>query len=265
MNTNQSKQSSKDYIKDEATSRKRVDRFFLRWERYRGYSTLILTAMCVGLYITARAYYGDADRTTQVEFFEDHSEQDTKSESQGQTKHAKQIFSGEGYNTAFRLRESGALLLALSLSAFEEFRVHGKFPQTADVILADLQRRSLLPPGTEIKNGALHSDLGELKLNYRMNPIALEVLSLPPAETYGPALLFRIPMPAGEANSMTYFRSSVPTNFTVPAPFSSPEQLVSAGWSIEHWQGDALPLDDSALRDLHENDAWLKSFDQGSK
>ena len=265
MNTNRSKESSKDNKKDEAISRKRVDRLFLRWERYRGYSTLILTAMCVGLYITARAYYGYAERTTQVKFFEDHSEQNTKSERQGQATRSKQIFSGERYNTAFRLRESGALLIALSLSAFEEFRVHGKFPQTADVILADLQRRSLLPPGTEINKGALHSDLGELKLNYRMNPIALEVLSVPPAETYGPALLFRIPMPAGEANSMTYFRSSVPTNFTVPAPFSSPEQLVSAGWSIEHWQGDAMPLDDSALRDLHENGVWLKSFDQGSK
>ncbi|MGH9819572.1 MAG: hypothetical protein ACRD43_05335, partial [Pyrinomonadaceae bacterium] len=117
--------------------------------------------MCIGLYITARAYYGDADRTTQVKFFEDHSEQDTTSEMEGRAKHSKEIFSGEGYNTAFRLRESGALLLALSLSAFEKFRVHGKFPQTADVILADLQGRSLLPPGTEIKNGALHSDLGE--------------------------------------------------------------------------------------------------------
>lgn len=265
MNTNQSKQRSKDYIKDEATSRTRIDRLFSRWERYRGYSTLIFTAMCVGLYITGRVLYGDADRTTQVKFFEDHSEQDTKSERQGQATRSKQIFSGEGYNTAFRLRESGALLLALSLSAFEKFRVHGKFPQTADVMLADLQRRSLLPPGTEIKNGALHSDLGGLKLNYRMNPIALEVLSLPPADVRGPALLFRIPMPAGEANSMTYFRSSVLTNFTAPVPFSSPEQLVSAGWSIEHWQGDALPLDDSALRDLHENDAWLKSLDQGSK
>ena len=265
MNTNRSYESRKDNTKDEAISRKKVDGLFSRWERYRGYLTLILTAICVALYITARAYYGDADRTAQVKFFEDHSEQDTMSEMQGQTKHAKQIFSGDGYNTAFRLRECGALLLALSLSAFEEFRVHGKFPQSADVILADLQKRSLLPPGTEIKNGALHSDLGELKLSYRMNPIALEVLSVPPAETYGPALLFRIPMPAGEANSMTYFRSSELTNFAVPAPFSRPEQLVSAGWSIEHWQGDALPLDDSALRDLHENDAWLKSLDQGSK
>lgn len=263
MNTNQSKQSSKDYIKDEATSRTRIDRFFSRWERYRGYSTMILTAMCVGLYITARAYYGDADRTSQVKFVEDHLEAIADPDRQP-NQSSKKIFSGQAFDTSFRLRESGALLLALSLSAFEEFRVHGKFPQSADVILADLQKRSLLPPGTEIKNGALHSDLGELKLNYRMNPIALEVLSAPPAETYGPALLFRIPMPAGEANSMTYFRSSALTNFTVPAPFSSPEQLVSAGWSIEHWQGDALPLDDSALRDLHENDAWLKSLDQRS-
>lgn len=72
-------------------------------------------------------------------------------------------------------------------------------------------------------------------------------------------------MPAGEANSITYFRSRAPTNFTVPAPFSSAERLVAAGWDIGHWRGETLPLDDSTLRDLLEQEGRLRPLDQPDK
>lgn len=257
MNAIRSKQN-KD--REKGAVRGRFRRFLDRWERYRGYPTLIMTLLCLALYFAVRTFKGD-DQPVQLRFTESASEQTEDHETLSGPP-SKEILSGQAYDTALRLREAGALLMAISLTAFEEFRIHSKFPTTTDAILTNLQKHSLLPPGIEMKDRTLRSSLSEITFNYRADPFFIEILSMPAVGTHGPAFLFRVPIPAGEKNAITYFHRTAGDGTTIlrPAPFSSVEQLVASGWSIAHWRGEALPLDDSALRDLREQDAWLKSL-----
>jgi len=255
MSTIRSKQN-KD--REKGAVRGRFRRFLDRWERYRGYPTLITTLLCLALYFAVRTFKGD-DQPVQLRFTESASEQTKDHETLG-VPPSKEILSGQAYETALRLRESGALLMAVSLSAFEDFRIHSRFPSTTDAILTNLQKHSLLPPGLDIKDRTLRSSMSEISVNYRDDPFSFEILSLPAVGTHGPAFLFRVPIPAGEKNAITYFRLSAGTVVRIPSKFSSVEQLVASGWSIAHWRGEALPLDDSALRDLREHELWLKSL-----
>lgn len=262
MNTNRSKQKGNDSTKDEdATLRQhRADRFFLRWRRYRGYRTLITPLLVVALYFTARTFYGGNDKTVQLKFVENPSEQ-THGSGTLVAEPVKPVLSGEVYETAVRLRESGALLMAISLASFDEFRVNGKFPATVSEILTGLQKRSLLPPGIEINDGELRSTLSELKLNYRAEPFSFEILSLPISKPGDSAILFRFPLPPAEANSVMYFEARNPVQ--LPAQFSTSEQITAAGWKIRHWRGEAMPLNETVIRDLREQDQWLRSQNQG--
>lgn len=218
----------------------------------------------VGVYFAARAYVSN-EKHAQLRFVEGQTERSGDLTQAAEAQPFKPVFSGEPYETAMRLRESGALLMAVSLAAFEGFRIQGEFPPTANKILADLQKRSLLPPGIGIKDGAVRSALSELKLNYRADPFSFEIFSLPTNNPESPAILFRFPLPPGEANSIMYFQSSSGAIARVPGQFSTAEQLHAAGWNIRHWRGEALPLDESAVRDLHDQHAWLRSLDNGGK
>ncbi len=262
MNTNRSKQKGNDGTRDEdATLRQHsVDRFILRWRRYRGYRTLITPLLVVALYFTARTFYGGNDKSVQLKFVEDPSEQ-TAASGTSEVEPSKPILSGEAYEAAVRLRESGALLMAVSLSSFEEFRMNGRFPATVNEILTGLQKRSLLPPGIEIKDGVLSSTLSELKLNYRAEPFSFEIVSLPISKPGGSAILFRFPLPPAEANSVMYFEARNPVQ--LPAQFSTSEQITAAGWKIRHWRGEAMPLNETVIRDLREQNEWLNSQNQG--
>jgi hypothetical protein len=254
MNTIRSEQKSD---MKRGTVRQQFHRFLERWEKYRGYPTLIMALLSVTVYFAVRTFR-DVDKPAQLRFTEISTERTEDSGAIGVPR-SNEILSGRAYDSALRLREGGALLMAVSLTAFDEYRMRGTFPGTANGILMGLQQRSLLPPGIEINQGVLRSSLSEITLNYRADPFSFEILSFPIAGLPGQALLFRFPIPAGEANSISYFQSSVGSPVNSPVPFSSADQLVASGWNIARWRGDALPLDDSVLRDLREQDAWLKS------
>lgn len=242
--------------------REKINRLLKRRERFRGYPTLVIMFVSVAFYFGVRTYLGD-EKHAQLRFVEAQTERSGDLTLAAEAQPFKPVFSGEPYETSLRLRESGALLMAVSLAAFERFRVQGEFPPTASEILADLEKRSLLPPGIGIKDGAVRSALSELKVNYRADPFSFEIFSLPTSNPESPAILFRFPLPPGEANSIMYFQSSSGVVPRVPRQFSTAEQLHAAGWSIRHWRGEALPLDESAVRNLHDQHAWFRSLDNG--
>ncbi len=248
-------ETKKDIMRD------RIDRFFTRWEKFRGYPSLCLALLSFLIYVAARSFSSHGD-PAQLRFVESPTEPIVDS-AVGAEQTVKPVFAGEPHDTAQRLRECGSLLIAVSLSAFEEFRVHGKFPASLEEILIGIQKRSLLPPGIEVRNGALHSSLSELKLSYRSDPFSFEIFSLPSKEVQGPAMMFRFPLPPSGSNSIMYFESS--GQQPLPAPFSTTEQLAATGWTIRHWRGEALPLDEAAVRDLREQDAWLKTAVKGEQ
>ncbi len=103
--------------------------------------------------------------------------------------------------------------------------------------------------------------MSDLRVSYRSEPLSFEILALPKDGAAGSALLLRFPLPPSETNSVMYFESSNPAH--VPAPFSTNEQITAAGWRIRQWRGDALPLNEAAVRELREQDNWLKSINQG--
>ena len=264
MDMNRSGQKRNKDNQEAVALRGRIDRFFSRWERFRGYTALMMALIFFAVYLTARTYHQGTDAAAQLKFVDSASEQPADLRPSGFGP-PKQILSGEAYDTALRLRESGALLMAVSLSSFETFRISGRFPSTAIEVFSDLQKRSLLPPGIEIRAGAVRSPSSELTLNYRPEPFSFEIVSVPTSGNVGPAILFRFPSPPGEANSIMYFQSTPGRTPIITSQFGTPEQLSAAGWSIRHWRGEALPLDDSTLRDLQEQDAWSKSLNRGIK
>lgn len=239
------------------TMRDRIDRFFLRYGKFRGYPTLCMgiVSSVVLLYAVATTYRSHND-PAQLRFVENPTGPIAESATDA-GKILKPVFTGEAHDTVQRLRECGALLMAVSLSAFEDFRTQGKFPTDLGEILTGIQKRSLLPPGIEIRDRAFHSSLSELKISYRSDPFSFEIVSSPSEGVQGPAMLFRFPLLPSGANSVMYFESSRRPVLT--APFSTTEQLAAAGWTIRQWQGEALPLDEAPVRDLQENDAWLRS------
>lgn len=247
------------------TIRNRISRLFRLYLKMNGKYTFSMgIIVClVFLYAVAVIYRRTPD-PAQLKFVENLSVQTGDSDTSG-GEPIKPVLSGEAYEIAVRLRESGALLMAVSLSSFDEFRVNGKFPATVGEVFSGLQKRSLLPPGIEIMDGNLRSAMSEMKLNYRVDPFSFEIISLPVSESRSPAFLLRFPLPPSEANSIMYFQSSPGKPPNVPSHFSTLEELATAGWNITHWRGEALPLDESTLRDLREQEAWLKSVSQGRK
>ncbi len=225
----------------------------------RGSGALLLTFLIVGLYATARVN-GTAEEPAQMQFVESDADPMDEQPDARTNVSSKPVFSGEAYDTAQRLREAGALAIGISLSSFAEFAATGKFHANLNETFADLQERKLVPPGIEIDHGLMSSLSSILKLNYRPSPFSFEILSVPYRGSRSPAILFRFPLPPGEKNTVIYFRSSGEDSYRIPPPFSTTEQIVANGWRIEHWRGETLPIDQSALQGLREQDEWIKSL-----
>lgn len=237
--------------------RDRISRYCSRFMKIKGRYTLsmFVVSSLLLLYAVAVNYRRNHD-PAQLRFVES-SVEPVVNPATNADQIMKPVLSGVAHDTVLRLRESGALLMALSLSAFEEFRVNGKLPSGTGELLDGIQKRSLVPPGIEIKDGVFHSTLSDLKLRYRSDPFSFEIISSPLEGVDGPSILFRFPLPPSGANSVIYFESSKLR--ALPATFSTTEQLAATGWVIRNWSGEALPLDEASIRELQENDAWLKS------
>jgi len=212
----------------------------------------------VGIVIGVRIV-GAKQSFGQVRFVESDRSGDSPSSDAFETMPPSAMFSGEAFDTTARLRETAAFGLALSLTAFAEFAEKRAIHSSMDALLNSVAHRKLLPPGIEIKNGVAMSHLSRFRLHYQSSPLRFEILSEPAPAVNGAALMFRFPIPAGNAGTITYFRSRSGRSYQLPNPFSSPEQIVALGWTIEQWQGEHLSLDDSTLEALREQDQWLRS------
>lgn len=221
---------------------------------------VLLTVLLVGIYITVRLTAPSDEQHAQLRFVENSGAETSDVETESQASYREPL-SGTAYETALRLREAGALGMAVSLSVFATQSAVGRPPQTPIEIMREVAHRKLLPPGIEISDGSFRSGVSDFRFSFRDDPLSFEILALPKDRITGPALLLRFPLPPSEANSVMYFESA--NSSAIPAPFSTYEQITAAGWKIRHWRGDALPLNDAVVRDLHEQDDLLKSLDQG--
>ncbi|MEP6850416.1 MAG: hypothetical protein ABI999_16265 [Acidobacteriota bacterium] len=249
MNIRARKEAEKKAEKRSVTSR--------RLFTYLRSNGVIIVALIVGVYAVLRLVISVPD-PAQVRFVETHSEEADPQELRSGIPETG--FSGKTYETAQRLREAGALGMAVSLTAFATFAANGKLPPSERAILDDLVNRNLRPPGIEIKGENIRSELSLIRFRYRREPFTFEIVSLPKNASGDPTFLLRFPLPPGEPNSVMYFQSLHAESDQLPEAFSTTEQLSAAGWGIRHWRGETLSLEDSAIRELHENDSWLRSL-----
>lgn len=163
-----------------------------------------------------------------------------------------EIFQGEVYDTAVRLRETAAVGVAISLALFAEAAEKGSVPANIETVWTSVQNRALLPPDLEINKGELSSPSSKFVVRYQAIPLRFEVVSHPKPEREGPALMFRFPLPVTNGKAISYFQSSIARRFEVPAPFTAAEQLLTNGWTLEQWRGELLPRDERILRMLSE-------------
>lgn len=225
-------------------------------------SGVLFIFLLVGVYIAVRTTVPSGEQHAQLRFVEKPNSEPSDVGSGSQVSYREPL-SGTAYETALRLREAAALGMAVSLSVFARHASAGSAPVAPHDVIREMAARQLLPPGIEIEDGSFRSRMNNLRFSYRSEPLSFEILVLPQDPVAGSALLLRFPLPPSESNSVMYFESSNPAQ--IPAPFSTNEQITAAGWRIRHWRGDSLPLNEAAVRELREQDNWLKSMNQGGR
>ena len=197
----------------------------------------------------------------QIKFVEHNKFNDAKTESdENRIYTAPQIFKGEVYDTSIRLRETGALGMAISLTVFAYHTEQGSVPPNLEKIWSLLTERKLMPPGFEFQSGELHSPSGTILVRYQSEPLRFEILSRPRQDSASPAILLRFPLTSLDRRTITYFQSASVNRFDIPAPFAPLEKIVSAGWTMEQWRGELLPKNQNNLQILEEEKRLLNQL-----
>ncbi len=224
-------------------------------------AALVLLLVCVfgGLrLLSARQTQG------QVKFIERPKLETGEQTNEDRTYTSPEIFKGEVYDTSIRLRETGALGMAISLSVFAINSQEGSVPKSLEQIWSFISERKLMPPGLQFENNELISPSDTISVRYQSQPLRFEILSRPKQDSTGPAILLRFPLTSLDGRTITYFQSASTGRFDIPAPFSPLEKIVSAGWTLEQWRGELLPKNENTHRYLEEEKRLLDQL-QGSQ
>lgn len=177
---------------------------------------------------------------------------------------APEIFRGEVYSTAVRLRETGALGMAMSLAVFQEYAERGNVPPNTEVIFNSIAARGLMPPGLQIENGEMRSPSSVFLVRYQPQPLRFEIISRPKDEMKSPALLMRFPLSSLDGRTISYFQSASATTSrqSAPEPFAALDRLVEGGWTIEQWRGEMLPKNANSAQILTAERQLLSELSQ---
>lgn len=171
---------------------------------------------------------------------------------------APEIFRGEVYETSVRLRETGALGMAISLSVFAEFSEKKNIPATLETVLSAVAARGLMPPEMTFEKGEIVSPSSVFFVRYSSEPFRFEILSRPKqAAAKSPALMLRFPLASLDKRTITYFQSPATNHFEMLEPFAPLDRIVAAGWTLEQWRGELMPNAANALQTLAEEKRLL--------
>lgn len=171
-----------------------------------------------------------------------------------------EIFKGEVYDTSIRLRETGALGMAVSLAVFAETSKQGSVPPNLERIWNFILERNLMPPGLQFQNGELVSATSNFVVRFQSQPFRFEILSRPVQNKTNPAILLRFPLQSLDGRTITYFQSPSTKRFDTPAPFAPLEKIVSNGWTLEQWRGELLPKGENPINLLKEEKRLLNEY-----
>jgi hypothetical protein len=224
------------------------------------FNVIALVLLLLSVVFGLRAFRSGQTQA-QIKFVE-HSQFDTSEaeNSENRLYTAPEIFKGEVYDTSIRLRETGALGMAISLAVFAHHAEQGSVPPNLEKIWSFLQERNLMPPGFEFQNGELISPSGTILVRYQSEPLRFEILTRPKQDSASPAILLRFPLTSLDGRTITYFQSASVNARDIPAPFASLEKIVSAGWTMERWRGELVQNDKNSAQILAEEKRLLNEF-----
>ena len=220
-------------------------------------AALVLLLVCVfgGLRLAvARQTQG------QVKFIERPNLETGEQTNEERTFVSPEIFKGEVYDTSIRLRETGALGMAISLVVFTKTAEQSNVPPNLETIWSLIVERKLMPPGMQFENGKLLSPSSVISVRYQSQPLRFEILSHPKQDLKSPAILLRFPLTSLDKRTITYFQSTSVDRFNIPAPFAPLEKIVSAGWTMEQWRGEILPKPDNTNQILEDEKRLLEQL-----
>ena len=146
---------------------------------------------------------------------------------------------GEVERTAARVREVSALVMGLTLLAIQE-AIAGHSVASGEALTERFVARQLLPPTIRpaAVRGILESDTAVLYVRYRVEPLALEVVSLGRTPADGAPIIGRIVTGSDEHSALFIARQS--KGATLPEPFLSAAQVIALNWSAEPWRERAF-------------------------
>ena len=225
------------------------------------FNVIALVVLLLSVVFGLRAFRSGQTLGAQIKFVE-HSQFDTSEaeNSENRLYSAPEIFKGEVYDTSIRLRETGALGMAISLAVFAHHTEQGSVPPNLEKIWSILTERNLMPPRFEFQNGELLSPSGTFLMRYQSEPLRFEILTRPKQDSASPAILLRFPLNSLDGRTITYFQSASVNARDIPAPFAPLEKIVSAGWTMERWRGELVENDKNAAQILAEEKRLLNEF-----
>jgi hypothetical protein len=151
-----------------------------------------------------------------------------------------EIFSGEVFNTSLRLRETGALGFAICLGVLDEARTKREIPGSINRLFGAVRERGLMPPGIKFDGDKINSASSRIFVHYKIEPMQLELVSVPLDARFGPALILRFPLQSVDGKNAAYFQAAGVSAVELPAPFAPADEVVRSGWTLESWRGIAV-------------------------
>lgn len=151
----------------------------------------------------------------------------------------KALPDGEVERTAARVREVSALVLGLTLLAVQE-AIAGHTVPSSEALTDRFVTRQLLPPMIRVSSAraVLESDTAVLYIRYRVEPLALEVVSLGRTPEDGAPIIGRIVTGSDEHSALFIARQI--KGATLPDPFLPAAQVIVLNWSVEPWRERAF-------------------------
>ena len=146
---------------------------------------------------------------------------------------------GEVERTAARVREVSALVMGLTLLAVQE-AIAGHAVTSSETLTERFVAKQLLPPTirTAAARAVLESDTAVLYVRYRVEPLALEVVSLGRTPEDGAPIIGRIVTGSDEHSALFIARQS--KGIVLPEPFLPAAQVIALHWSAEPWRERAF-------------------------
>jgi hypothetical protein len=146
---------------------------------------------------------------------------------------------GEVERTAARVREVSALVMGLTLLAVQD-AIAGHPAPSSEALTERFVARQLLPPTIRQSSvrAVLESETAVLYVRYRVEPLALEVVSLGRTPDDGAPIIGRIVTGRDEHSALFIARQS--NGATLPDPFLPAAQVIALNWSAEPWRERAF-------------------------